>query len=162
MKTLARLVLGSFLLVALVGVAWLLVPGCASNAPHSVQQLEAMDPAQYQDWLTTTVRPWSENAGTMAIVSELATTQQVSQFTADLRIAAASHTIPPNVIVEAAKKIGWKDKKTVLIVVMSGQALLNARGGLQVLGPRTKDVLLTIAAGVDAGAVIATQGPLQP
>lgn len=152
-------------LLAIVAVTVLVfyTPGCASNAPHSLTQLEQMDEAQYEDWRTNTVRPWSENAGTMLIVSELATQDQVSQFTADLRIATAgAETLTANVLVDVAKKLGWKDRKTVLIVVMAGQAILDARGGLHLIGPRTKDVLMTIAAGIDAGALVATQGPLQP
>lgn len=152
MKTLASMFSVLALLLALA-----VPPSCAS-APHSLDQLETMDPAAYASWLQR-VRAWSEAAGYTLVDGKVLRAQEVRDLAAGLRVVSGQPTASID-LAQLAKQAGINGP-LALAVVMEGQALIDARGGWPG-GVRRDELLGTIAAGIEAGAATAEHGPPQP
>lgn len=147
MKTIARVVLGLILLVALVGTAVVLLPGCA-NTPHSVAQLEGMSEPEFQAWLTGSVTDWATAAGTTVAIEAPDDIDATLRFCTDLD-KAADGVITAHAIRDIAKATHFKSKEVALLMVL-GQTLLNQRGGVPG-GEHGKALMHAIASGIRAG-----------
>ena len=149
-----------FALAVLIGLAALLCAplffsSCA-GAPHSVAQLEQMDEAEYHAWLDR-VAAWSTAAGATVAINAPGDVANVDTFAAAIA-AAAGGPFDPKLLVTASKAVPWASP-LIAPLILEGQALLDARGGLPG-GERGAEVLRTIATALRTG--LAAAGPATP
>ena len=143
-----------YALAVLIGIAALLCAplfvSCA-GAPHSAQQLEQMDEAEYHAWLDR-VAAWSTAAGATVALNAPGDAANVDAFAAAI-VAAAGGPLDPHVLVTASHAVPWASP-LIAPLILEGQALLDARGGLPG-GERGAEVLRTIATALRTGLAAA-------
>lgn len=137
-----------------------LAPGCRLN-PESpaVQRFDSMTDEQFAAWQSI-ARTWSEAAGQQLVGSGEVELERIQAVASALRVAILAPTAPLD-LSRIAAECGL-DGPLALAVVATGQTLLTLRGGLQMPQNRLEALIGTIAAGLEAGALRAVQGPLQP
>jgi hypothetical protein len=137
-----------FLIAALLATLAVSVSGASCvGAPKSLDQLATMEEPQWQAYLTR-VKAWSEAAGYTVVKAQPDEYEHVVAYSEMLAEATAS--ADSDFVATSADKIAWVTPMAKL-VLLEGQALLDARGGLPA-GQRGLALLHAIASGVRAGA----------
>lgn len=125
----------------------LLVPlfsGCV-GAPRSMEQLEAMEPAEYEAWAQR-VEAWAEAAGYTATEAG-ADAEKITTYCAYLRAV----TDPTGSVLSDAATAAGFDSPLIKLLVLEAQQLLSERGGIPP-GSRGLELLVRISTSVATGA----------
>ncbi len=137
----------------LLALAFSAQQGCV-GAPRSLEQVEAMDQAQWEAYLRR-VSAWSEVAGYTIVHERPEDFQRVVEFTTIL--VSLTGDLGSDPIAASAEKVQWGSPLSKLVLIEI-QGLLEARGGIPG-GERGLELLLTIASGVQDGAMDAATEP---
>lgn len=137
-----------------------LAPSCRmSEDSPTVQTFESMTDEQFAAW-SSIARTWSEAAGEQLVRSREADVERVQAVASALRVAIVAPTAPLD-LARIASECGLQGPLAAALLA-TGQTLLTLRGGLGLPQNRLEVLIGTIAAGLEAGALRAAQGPLQP
>jgi len=118
-----------------------------TGAPKNLDQLAEMEQPQWDAYLVR-VRAWAEAAGYTLVKAQPDEYDHVVAYSEMLASASAEPGSDP--VATSVSKIAWATPMAKL-VLLEGQALLEARGGFPA-GQRGLALLHAIASGVRAGA----------
>lgn len=150
MKTLARLVLGFFLLVALICVARLMT-GCA-GAPHNAKDLAAMPQAQFDSWSGLKASE-AEEAAFAQVSSRPASAQDVRNLALALRTISGAAT--QGSVAQLVKSEAYAG--LIRIAVLELGALVDGSLGDSAAYVRVESVMASVATALEAGVARAEE-----